>query len=715
MQSTHGRPTVAEVSLGALARQSVARRSALVGARVGVMAVVKADAYGHGAVAGGARVPRRRARRCSASSTRRRRPSSSGARASTAPIVVLGGVVPGRGGATSSSTTSPSACGRSTTRARARRGGARAGRAVRRAREGRHRHDAARGRRRPTCARSARRCATSPGVARRGRLLALRDGRRRRHGAPAQAQLARFADAVEALAAARLRPPLVHLANSAAVLVAAGGALHARAARASCSTAARRRRTSRRARRCGRRMRLRTARRADASRAGGTRRRLRRHVRHAPRRASSRRCRSAMPTATTALALEPRRGAGARRARADRGARLHGSRHARRDRRAGRRRRRRGRRRRARRRARRAADEVAGWCETIAYEVLTRVGKRVPRVYVEEFGWPRIEAGAAERQRQERARRVRARPRARSASRSSRPAARRSCSPTPGSPVDAGERLHRLPRDARRPREDAAPEDPRRPPRPPRRPEHMAAMQRARHRADRPRGRESLPVRGDGREAGRHARGGDREHRHRRPVDAPLGGEEPRERHRARRSRRLRAGARRAASDGRRGVAPRPTAAWRRRPSTPPRLRRRDRRLPRRVARRRRFGETFHWGGTKALDLRYGENPHQQAALYGDFLRIAEPLHGKELSYNNVVDVDAALALALEFLGDADAAVAILKHNTPCGVGSARDPLEAWQRAYATDPESPFGGIVVVNRRGRSRWRRSSTRSSPRC
>src|SRR5207249_9383635 len=106
-------------------------------------------------------------------------------------------------------------------------------------------------------------------------------------------------------------------------------------------------------------------------------------------------------------------------------------------------------------------------------------------------------------------------------------------------------------------------------------------------------------------------------------------------------------------------------------------------------------GGTFHWGGAKALDLRYGENPHQAGALYGDFLRVAEPLHGKELSYNNVVDVDAALALADEFRRGRDAAVAILKHNTPCGVGLGRDPLEAWERAYATDPESPFGGIVV--------------------
>jgi phosphoribosylaminoimidazolecarboxamide formyltransferase/IMP cyclohydrolase len=111
-----------------------------------------------------------------------------------------------------------------------------------------------------------------------------------------------------------------------------------------------------------------------------------------------------------------------------------------------------------------------------------------------------------------------------------------------------------------------------------------------------------------------------------------------------------------------------------------------------------RFGQSFHWGGTKAIDMRYGENPHQQAALYGDFLRIAEPLHGKELSYNNVVDIDAALALALEFVDDPAATVAILKHNTPCGVGSGADPVEAWNRAFATDPESPFGGIVISTR-----------------
>jgi phosphoribosylaminoimidazolecarboxamide formyltransferase/IMP cyclohydrolase len=100
----------------------------------------------------------------------------------------------------------------------------------------------------------------------------------------------------------------------------------------------------------------------------------------------------------------------------------------------------------------------------------------------------------------------------------------------------------------------------------------------------------------------------------------------------------------------------------------------------------------------QALVLRYGENPHQAAALYGRLLEIAEPLHGKELSYNNLVDVQAALALILDFDPDEDAAVAILKHNTPCGAGLGDSAVGAWRRAFASDPESPFGGIVVSNR-----------------
>jgi phosphoribosylaminoimidazolecarboxamide formyltransferase/IMP cyclohydrolase len=99
-----------------------------------------------------------------------------------------------------------------------------------------------------------------------------------------------------------------------------------------------------------------------------------------------------------------------------------------------------------------------------------------------------------------------------------------------------------------------------------------------------------------------------------------------------------------------------------------------------------------------ATALRYGENPHQRAALYGDFLSIAEPLHGKELSFNNLVDAQAALALIREFLGQDEAAVAILKHNTPCGVGLGATPAEAYRRAFRTDPDSPFGGVIVSSR-----------------
>ncbi len=100
----------------------------------------------------------------------------------------------------------------------------------------------------------------------------------------------------------------------------------------------------------------------------------------------------------------------------------------------------------------------------------------------------------------------------------------------------------------------------------------------------------------------------------------------------------------------------------------------------------------------RAQTLRYGENPHQRAALYGDFLEIAEKLHGKELSFNNIVDVQAALALILEFDPADAAAVAILKHNTPCGAGVGETPLQAYDRAFGTDPDSPFGGIIVCNR-----------------
>ena len=96
----------------------------------------------------------------------------------------------------------------------------------------------------------------------------------------------------------------------------------------------------------------------------------------------------------------------------------------------------------------------------------------------------------------------------------------------------------------------------------------------------------------------------------------------------------------------------------------------------------------------KAMNLRYGENPHQQAALYGSFLDHFEQLQGKELSYNNILDVSAAAYLIGEFERPT---VAILKHTNPCGVASADDLSEAWERAFATDRQAPFGGIIVVN------------------
>ncbi|PYL34802.1 MAG: bifunctional phosphoribosylaminoimidazolecarboxamide formyltransferase/inosine monophosphate cyclohydrolase [Verrucomicrobia bacterium] len=93
--------------------------------------------------------------------------------------------------------------------------------------------------------------------------------------------------------------------------------------------------------------------------------------------------------------------------------------------------------------------------------------------------------------------------------------------------------------------------------------------------------------------------------------------------------------------------------------------------------------------------LRYGENPHQNAALYGDFDRHFEKLHGKELSFNNVLDISAATDLIAEF---SQPTVAILKHTNPCGVGSDVDLRKAWEKAFATDKQAPFGGIIVCNR-----------------
>src|ERR1700731_4423180 len=93
--------------------------------------------------------------------------------------------------------------------------------------------------------------------------------------------------------------------------------------------------------------------------------------------------------------------------------------------------------------------------------------------------------------------------------------------------------------------------------------------------------------------------------------------------------------------------------------------------------------------------LRYGENPHQTAALYGDFDKHFEKLHGKELSFNNILDISAATNLIGEF---SKPTVAILKHTNPCGVGSDVDLRAAWEKAFATDKQAPFGGIIICNR-----------------
>ncbi len=104
--------------------------------------------------------------------------------------------------------------------------------------------------------------------------------------------------------------------------------------------------------------------------------------------------------------------------------------------------------------------------------------------------------------------------------------------------------------------------------------------------------------------------------------------------------------------------------------------------------------------GRKILDLRYGENPHQKAALYQDGktrpgVISAQQIQGKPLSYNNINDTDAAFELVAEF---DQPTIAIIKHANPCGVASADNLYSAWKKALATDPISAFGGIVAMNR-----------------
>jgi len=104
---------------------------------------------------------------------------------------------------------------------------------------------------------------------------------------------------------------------------------------------------------------------------------------------------------------------------------------------------------------------------------------------------------------------------------------------------------------------------------------------------------------------------------------------------------------------------------------------------------------TFRLDLPLEMRLRYGENPHQEAELYGDFSSYFDKIHGKELSYNNILDISAAAKLIEEF---GKPTVAILKHTNPCGVGSDPDLREAWEKAFTTDKQAPFGGIIICNK-----------------
>lgn len=97
---------------------------------------------------------------------------------------------------------------------------------------------------------------------------------------------------------------------------------------------------------------------------------------------------------------------------------------------------------------------------------------------------------------------------------------------------------------------------------------------------------------------------------------------------------------------------------------------------------------------TKSYSLRYGENPHQNAAFFGDLNSVFEKLHGKEISYNNLLDIDSALNLISEY---EDTTFAILKHNNACGIASRPTVAEAWTDALKADPVSAFGGVLVTN------------------
>ncbi|MDR1154735.1 MAG: bifunctional phosphoribosylaminoimidazolecarboxamide formyltransferase/IMP cyclohydrolase [Bacteroidales bacterium] len=110
----------------------------------------------------------------------------------------------------------------------------------------------------------------------------------------------------------------------------------------------------------------------------------------------------------------------------------------------------------------------------------------------------------------------------------------------------------------------------------------------------------------------------------------------------------------------------------------------------------REFGEpVFKQSYTDKVTLRYGENPHQKGMFFGNFDEMFEKLHGKEISYNNLLDMDAAVSLIAEF---DEPTFAVLKHNNACGLASSPVLLDAWRKALAGDPVSAFGGVLATNR-----------------
>lgn len=104
--------------------------------------------------------------------------------------------------------------------------------------------------------------------------------------------------------------------------------------------------------------------------------------------------------------------------------------------------------------------------------------------------------------------------------------------------------------------------------------------------------------------------------------------------------------------------------------------------------------EAFNYKIDGNKSLRYGENPHQKGQFFGNFDEIFEQLHGKELSYNNLLDIDAAVCLISDF---DEPTFAVIKHNNACGIASDYNLKQAWEKALAGDPVSAFGGIIVTN------------------